>query len=125
MTEERPAATYDFRCFEQKWQDVWAHSGIYGAPDDDPREKYYVLEMLPYPSGDLHVGHAKNYTLGDAVARSMRMQGYNVLHPMGFDAFGLPAENAAIQRGIDPAVWTRDNVSRMQRHLRLMGTGYD
>jgi leucyl-tRNA synthetase len=125
MLEERPAATYDFQTIERTWQDAWERAGLYRAYDEDPREKYYVLEMLPYPSGDLHVGHAKNYTLGDAVARLMRMQGYNVMHPMGFDAFGLPAENAAIQRGADPASWTRENIANMQRQLRLMGTGYD
>jgi leucyl-tRNA synthetase len=125
MLEERPAATYDFGTVEKRWQEEWDRSGIYRAPDDDPREKRYVLEMLPYPSGDLHVGHAKNYTLGDAIARMTRMHGYNVVHPMGFDAFGLPAENAAIQRGIDPNVWTRQNIANMQRQIRLMGTGYD
>jgi leucyl-tRNA synthetase len=125
MLEERTPATYDFRAVERRWQDHWARTGLYTAHDDDPREKLYVLEMLPYPSGDLHVGHAKNYTLGDAVARMNRMRGYNVVHPMGFDAFGLPAENAAIERGIDPNVWTRENIANMQRQIRLMGTGYD
>jgi leucyl-tRNA synthetase len=124
MIEQRPQ-TYDYRTVEARWQEAWEREGLYRAPDDDPREKYYVLEMLPYPSGDLHVGHAKNYTLGDAIARLMRMQGYNVVHPMGFDAFGLPAENAAIQRGIDPNLWTRQNIANMQRQIRLMGTGYD
>jgi leucyl-tRNA synthetase len=125
MLEERIPATYDFRAVERRWQTEWERSGVYRAFDDDPREKLYVLEMLPYPSGDLHVGHAKNYTLGDAVARMNRMQGYNVVHPMGFDAFGLPAENAAIERGIDPNVWTHQNIANMQRQIRLMGAGYD
>ena len=124
MIEARPE-TYDFRTIEKRWQDAWEREGTYRARDDDPREKYYVLEMLPYPSGDLHVGHAKNYTLGDAFARMMRMTGYNVVHPMGFDAFGLPAENAAIARNLDPGVWTRDNIANMERQIRLMGTGYD
>ena len=119
------APAYDFRSIERKWQERWQNDDIYRARDDDPRPKYYVLEMLPYPSGDLHVGHAKNYTLGDAVARMMRMQGYNVMHPMGWDAFGLPAENAAIQRGIHPAEWTKSNIANMVRQIRLMGTGYD
>jgi leucyl-tRNA synthetase len=122
MSEER---SYDFRTVERGWQERWERDGIYLARDDDPREKYYVLEMLPYPSGDLHVGHAKNYTLGDAIARMQRMNGYNVMHPMGWDAFGLPAENAAIQRGIDPETWTRSNIENMRRQIRLMGTGYD
>jgi leucyl-tRNA synthetase len=124
MVEDRPL-TYDFKSIERRWQADWERSDLYRARDDDPREKYYVLEMLPYPSGDLHVGHAKNYTLGDAFARMMRMQNYNVVHPMGFDAFGLPAENAAIERGIDPAAWTYSNIANMQRQIRLMGTGYD
>jgi leucyl-tRNA synthetase len=122
MSEER---TYDFRAVERSLQERWERDGIYVARDDDPREKYYVLEMLPYPSGDLHVGHAKNYTLGDAIARVHRMRDKNVVHPMGWDAFGLPAENAAIQRGIDPETWTRENIENMHRQLRLMGTSYD
>jgi leucyl-tRNA synthetase len=122
MSEER---TYDFRAVERSRQARWERDGIYVARDDDPRPKYYVLEMLPYPSGDLHVGHAKNYTLGDAVARIHRMRGFNVVHPMGWDAFGLPAENAAIQRGIEPETWTLDNIRNMQRQVRLIGTSYD
>jgi leucyl-tRNA synthetase len=125
MLQARPAPTYDFRTVERTWRERWEREGLYHTPDEDSAEKYYVLEMLPYPSGDLHVGHAKNYTLGDAYARMMRMQGYNVMHPMGFDAFGLPAENAAIARGIDPNLWTRSNIANMQRQIRLMGTGYD
>ena len=124
MLEERPL-TYDHRGIERSWQERWEREGIYRCDDADPRPKYYVLEMLPYPSGDLHVGHAKNYTLGDAVARMMRMRGNNVMHPMGWDAFGLPAENAAIQRGIDPDSWTRSNIDNMRRQIKLMGTGYD
>jgi len=125
MIEERSPETYDYRTIERRWQEAWERAGIYRARDDAPGEKYYVLEMLPYPSGDLHVGHAKNYTLGDAVARMQRMRGYNVVHPMGFDAFGLPAENAAIERGVDPGVWTHNNIANMERQIRLMGTGYD
>ena len=116
---------YDFRAVERGWQERWERDGIYVAHDDDPRPKYYALEMLPYPSGDLHVGHAKNYTLGDAIARMHRMLGQNVVHPMGWDAFGLPAENAAIQRGIHPETWTRENIQNMNRQLRLMGASYD
>ncbi len=117
-------SVYDFRTVERNWQQRWEREGIY-LTRDGGGPKYYVLEMLPYPSGDLHVGHAKNYTLGDAVARIMRMRGYDVLHPMGWDAFGLPAENAAIQRGIDPETWTRSNIENMRRQIKLMGTGYD
>lgn len=119
------AEAYDFRSIEAKWQKRWEDAQIFRAREDSGRTKYYVLEMLPYPSGDLHVGHAKNYTFGDVVARMMRMLGYEVMHPMGWDAFGLPAENAAIARGADPNQWTRTNIANMQRQVRLMGTGYD
>jgi leucyl-tRNA synthetase len=119
------AEGFEFAAIESKWQSRWDRDGIYRTPDKSDKPKYYAMEMLPYPSGDLHVGHAKNYTLGDAVARMMRMLGYNVLHPMGWDAFGLPAENAAIARGVDPAVWTAENILNMRRQIKLMGTGYD
>ena len=118
-------ADYDFRAVERTWQERWAAEGTYRANEASDREKYYTLVMLPYPSGDLHVGHAKNYTLGDAVTRMMRMLGYAVMDPMGWDSFGLPAENAAIARGIDPAAWTRENIENMRRQIRLMGTSYD
>jgi len=119
------AQGHDFRTIERKWQERWEADRLYATRLDDPRPPYYTMEMLPYPSGDLHVGHAKNYTLGDAVARLMRMHGYNVLHPLGWDAFGLPAENAAIQRGIAPRGWTLSNIENMKRQIRLLGTGYD
>jgi leucyl-tRNA synthetase len=116
---------YDFKSVELRWQTRWEREHLYRTADESAKPKYYTMEMWPYPSGDLHVGHAKNYTLGDVIARMMRMLGYNVLHPMGWDAFGLPAENAAIDRGIDPAVWTAENILNMRRQIRLMGTGYD
>ena len=116
---------YDFRAIEGKWQARWQRDKLYRAHDDGDKPKCYVLEMLPYPSGDLHVGHAKNYTIGDAIARMRRMLGDNVLHPMGWDAFGLPAENAAIAHGVDPATWTAENIMNMRRQLLLMGAGYD
>jgi leucyl-tRNA synthetase len=116
---------YDFAAIERKWQKRWEDERLYRTADPSDKPKYYTMEMLPYPSGDLHIGHAKNYTLGDAVARMMRMLGYNVLHPMGWDAFGLPAENAAIDRGIDPAAWTTENILNMRRQIRVMGTSYD
>jgi leucyl-tRNA synthetase len=119
------AESYDFASIEHKWQSHWERDASYRAPNESERPKYYTMEMLPYPSGDLHIGHAKNYSLGDAVARMMRMLGYNVLHPMGWDAFGLPAENAAIARGVDPAAWTTENILNMRRQIRLMGTSYD
>ena len=124
MLEDRHAV-YEYQSIEKRWQEKWEAEHLYQAQDDDPRPKYYVLEMLPYPSGDLHVGHAKNYTLGDVLSRMMRMRGYNVMHPMGWDAFGLPAENAAIQRNIPPETWTRSNIANMRRQIQLMGAGYD
>ncbi|HEX5455620.1 MAG TPA: leucine--tRNA ligase [Stellaceae bacterium] len=116
---------YNFRETEAKWQRIWDERGCFAAREDAARPKYYVLEMFPYPSGKLHVGHVRNYTMGDLVARYRRAQGYNVLHPMGWDAFGLPAENAAIAGGIHPAVWTGDNIATMRGQLKRMGFAYD
>ena len=116
---------YDPRAIEEKWQKVWDEQHAFYADVDPARPKYYMLEMLPYPSGTMHMGHMRNYTIGDAVARFRWMRGFNVLHPMGWDAFGLPAENAAIQRGIDPREWTRLNITEFKRVLKRFGFSYD
>ena len=117
---------YNFKEVEQKWQEKWNFNTLFKTNDKvEGKENYYVLEMLPYPSGNLHVGHARNYTIGDVIARYKKMKGYNVLHPMGWDSFGLPAENAAIQHGAHPATWTKSNIENMRRQLKLMGLSYD
>ncbi len=116
---------YEPRAIENKWQQRWLADKLYAAPDDDPRPKWYALTMFPYPSGDLHTGHWYAMTPIDANARFKRMQGFNVLFPMGFDSFGLPAENAAIKNHVDPREWTYGNIDRMRRQLRLMGAGFD
>jgi len=110
---------------EKKWQAWWREEGIFKAPDR-PGKKYYVLEMYPYPSGrDLHMGHMKNYVIGDVVARVKRMEGYDVLYPMGWDSFGLPAENAAIAHGIHPKDWTEENIAAYRESLMRIGLSYD
>ncbi len=116
---------YPFRESETKWQRVWAERGTFTAREDSTRAKYYVLEMFPYPSGNIHMGHVRNYTLGDVVARFKRMQGFNVLHPIGWDAFGLPAENAAIQNHSHPGTWTHQNIATMRAQLQSIGLSYD
>jgi leucyl-tRNA synthetase len=119
-------AEYDSRRIEAKWQKIWDEQGAFHAEDGDrSRAKYYLLEMLPYPSGILHMGHMRNYTIGDAVARYKWMCGYNVLHPMGWDAFGLPAENAAIKNGTHPRDWTNLNIEEFRRVLKRFGFSYD
>jgi len=116
---------YDFQAVERKWQERWAGEARFRATEDPNKPKYYVLEMLPYPSGALHMGHVRNYSLGDSIAIFRRMQGYNVLHPIGWDAFGLPAENAAIKRGVLPEKWTLDNIARMKSQCKGLGWSYD
>lgn len=117
---------YTFEDVEGKWQARWDEEGLYEVPDFSDRPKYYCLEMFPYPSGKLHMGHVRNYSIGDVVARFKTMQGFHVLHPMGWDAFGLPAENAAIKHGgIHPAEWTIDNIDNMRAQLKQMGLSYD
>ena len=116
---------YNFRKAEQKWQAIWAERQTFTAKEEKGCKKYYVLEMFPYPSGRIHMGHVRNYTLGDVVARFKRAQGYNVLHPMGWDAFGMPAENAAIENKTHPSEWTWNNISHMRDQLMAMGLSYD
>jgi leucyl-tRNA synthetase len=118
-------AEYDPQAIETKWQARWNADHAFEVDADPSKPKYYVLEMLPYPSGTMHMGHMRNYTIGDVVARFRRMQGFHVLHPMGWDAFGLPAENAAIQRGIHPREWTNTNVASFKRVMRRFGFSYD
>jgi leucyl-tRNA synthetase len=118
-------AEYDPQVIEAKWQKVWEEQHASWADAEPGRPKYYVLEMLPYPSGTLHMGHMRNYTIGDVVARVKRMRGYNVMHPMGWDAFGLPAENAAIKHGIHPREWTNGNIEEFKRALKRFGFSYD
>src|SRR5271154_5617327 len=116
---------YNARDAEARWQKIWEERGIFATKNEDAREKYYVLEMFPYPSGRIHMGHVRNYTMGDVVARYKRARGMNVLHPMGWDAFGMPAENAAIERKVHPAHWTYANIATMRDQLQRMGLALD
>ncbi len=125
MTEHTPQPTYNPREIEAKWQKRWETARAFETEADPSKPKYYVLEMLPYPSGTMHMGHMRNYTIGDVVARVKRMRGFNVLHPMGWDAFGLPAENAAIKNKTHPREWTNKNIAEFQRTLRRFGFSFD
>ena len=116
---------YDFKRMEAKWQGVWESQRVFAVTEDPTRPKYYCLEMYPYPSGKIHMGHVRNYSIGDVVARYLTMRGFNVLHPMGWDAFGFPAENAAFEHGVHPAKWTTDNIAYMKSQLMRMGFSYD
>ena len=116
---------YNPRATEQKWQSIWVEKEVFKTDNDDPREKYYVLEMFPYPSGRIHMGHVRNYAMGDVVARYKRARGFNVLHPMGWDAFGMPAENAAMQHKVHPKDWTYQNIASMKKQLKSMGLSLD
>ncbi|HEX2800597.1 MAG TPA: leucine--tRNA ligase [Phenylobacterium sp.] len=118
-------ARYNPKETEPKWREAWAAADAFRAVMDPARPKYYVLEMFPYPSGRLHMGHVRNYALGDVIARFKRARGFSVLHPMGWDAFGLPAENAAMERGVDPRAWTYDNIARMREELKELGLSID
>ncbi|MDA2918599.1 leucine--tRNA ligase, partial [Desulfobacterota bacterium AH_259_B03_O07] len=117
--------SYNPQKIEEKWQKFWEDKKLYEVSEDPQREKFYVLEMFPYPSGRIHMGHVRNYTIGDVIARFKRTMGVNVLHPIGWDAFGLPAENAAIQQGVHPAKWTYDNMDQMREQLKRLGFSYD
>ncbi len=116
---------YNPRTVEAKWQKYWEDNQSFKVSEDTNKDKYYVLEMFPYPSGKIHMGHVRNYSIGDVIARYKRMRGYNVLHPMGWDSFGLPAENAAIKHGIHPHKWTLENIAYMRSQLKKMGLSYD
>src|SRR5215217_6000389 len=118
-------ARYNPKDVEPKWREAWAREDVFRVGNDDPRPKYYVLEMFPYPSGRIHMGHVRNYAMGDVVARYRRAQGHAVLHPMGWDAFGMPAENAAMERGVHPKGWTYDNIAAMREQLKSLGLSID
>src|SRR5246500_1530512 len=120
-----PTQRYNAAEAEARWQTIWDERGIFATPNKDLGKKYYVLEMFPYPSGRIHMGHVRNYTMGDVVARVKRAKGFSVLHPMGWDAFGMPAENAAMERKVHPKAWTYDNIAAMKKQLQSMGLSLD
>ena len=118
-------ARYHAEKIEKKWQEYWDEQKLFSVREDSGLPKFYCLEMFPYPSGRIHMGHVRNYVIGDVIARYKKMRGFNVLHPMGWDAFGMPAENAAIKHGLHPSRWTYDNIDYMKKQLKKTGLGYD
>lgn len=117
--------SYDFKLIDSKWQKNWLDNKTFVSEKMPGKSKFYCLVMFPYPSGRIHVGHARNYIIGDVIARYKRMRGHNVVHPIGWDSFGLPAENAAIRHNIDPGEWTKNNIDYMREQLKQLGISYD